>query len=627
MNFNYELKSLKPISKLDRKIKFFSIDFESTTGNKQFKLCSICEIIKTKEHTEYKTYGFKDISELFNFIHEKNILLLYCYNIKFDDCFLLNFLARNNYEVTFIESKQAVLGLKFRVKSNSETLEKDKPKWVILKDFLPFCKCSLEDISKKFKCKNKKYPENLKNENDWEKFFNSCTFDELQKHCDNDVKILSESIVIFRQLIFDKFHVDMLDKKIFSLASLALKIYRVNYVKTPLSNSFFSLTYNKFDKTYDIKTNLELYEYVKSSYSGGYCEVFDNSFYEKGFCYDINSSYPFQVTKINFPIGKAYFTENYELFMENIQFIEGFCHVIIDFTSNSEFFIPVKKNGKFMRVKSIWEGKITSIELKYLLKHKIDFEFKSGYYFLDYDTSKSLENYCLDNYKNKQNESDDSPLREIFKILLNGLTGKFGQRIFNENTNYEFFTDLDSANNLDLNPELTYQVFEKGEIFIRESKYETETKKPFMFVSWSSLITAAGRIQLLDMIHLTKALYCDTDSVFTLSNSIPTDKNLGGWKLEKEFSEFRCIAPKCYAYTLADKTKVVRLKGVPKKYRLDSYDKIINFKDGDSIKFIDIHRFLSFKEMIKRKNDVESSDLFTGACLVTKEYYPKLKEE
>lgn len=598
---------LKKSNKLLNNTTFYTIDFECHPISKKFRLGCICKYYQNN----YYTYAFYSEKEIFDFLVENKVKILYCYNIAFDMTFILNEIAKRKYEFFLIQSNQAILGMTFA--KNKEEMKKNA---IQMKDFFCFTHTSLEYLSEVFKTENKKYP-NLKSKEEYEEFFNTCNDEELEKHCIQDVKILAECINIFRNTIFNEFAIDFF-KNIYSLASLSIKIFRTNFMTEKIENSIFELRGVK-GKRQHIKLKKELYDSIMSSYSGGYCDVFDSNIQHDLVCFDINSSYPFQMTKIQkFPCGKGYLTENLQLFEDFAKDIPTICFCKIHF--NNKYFIPVKSEVKLKRVKD-FEGWITSLEYFYLKEKNVDVRFIKGYYFVDYDKSHSLYSFASTIY-NKRKNTDNDIMKFIYKIILNSLYGKFAQKVHSKSKQYKIIDEK-----IDIESEYV-EIKLSDEISIAEITTEKECKKTFMFPLWSSLITASGRLQLLEMIHNTNAVYCDTDSVYAKKEncqSIQDSKELGGWKLEKEIREFRAIAPKVYAYTDIKDNKEIKMKGVSKNIRSELYDKILNFEYGSEIETKEELKYLTFKQILKMKNNINKSDLFNATTLTNKCLKPKLK--
>jgi len=84
---------------------------------------------------------------------------------------------------------------------------------------------------------------------------------------------------------------------------------------------------------------------------------------------------------------------------------------------------------------------------------------------------------------------------------------------------------------------------------------------------WAAYLTASARLSLLKRLRGTKenGVYCDTDSVYGSGEEHgEVGDELGQWKLEGEFVDWRCLAPKLYSFAnpvTGDRT--VKGKGFP----------------------------------------------------------------
>lgn len=614
--------------KLGRLPSFEIWSFDTETDIRGFfKLVSVGRIMKTNDSKvpflfEVKT--FFSFEEFVFFLFKRNIKCLYCYNISFDSRFIPNFLISNpNFDFQLVESSSQLLGV---------ILSKFNKQKVVIKDFFPYCLTSLDSISKKLQCKSKKYPDFKEKDRDklkalWNSFFKNCSMKELQKHCEEDVKILCELIYRYRRHSFELFNLDMCSRRIFSLASLAMVNFRTNYIKSKIPNSFLEKDFVEKGKyRYRLLNSRE--KFVRDSYHGGYTGNRDNLRHLQLESFDINSSYPYQTQDEKFPIGASEWVDRLSEFIHNTEEIAGFALVKVNF-NNKKYFLPVhREDNKFGKQDGYWEGVLTSHELNWLTNHKISWEFQKGLTFEDWDKTHSLEKYCKELYVNKSLEAQDSPLRDIYKLYLNSLTGKFGQKTEIETKKELRFLSNQEFEDLDKPETLNQRI--NDNIWLTWKKEIKSTLKPYQFVSWISLITAKGRIQLTDMIIKTNAFYWDTDSVYSSAKMckdlVSDEKTLGGWKREHKIGRFRALAPKMYCfYDLEEKKHFVKCKGVPKDFfNKEMFDKIWNFKDGGNISVENIPRFLSMKEAFHRVNVLEK-DLLVMYDEMDKTLTPKCK--
>lgn len=597
-----KLKEKKNVSK----IRFGSADFESNPITKEFKLVSISYRFRKK----YTTKTFFNVKDFLDFIVDKEIQVVYFFNLKFDISFILDFIIEfeqiDSTNFFIIESESQTLGLIYNYKDFK----------IIFKDFYPFILTSLEKGSELFKVQFKKYKVD----------FYTCNLSELQKHCELDTLMLYELIVKFRELSFSLFKVDCLDKRVYSLASYAIKVYRTNFLS--YNKQFYNPFIKRIKESY--QPNIKLFNFVKKTYKGGFTNAFDNKIHFNCYYYDINSSYPFQSTLINFPVGNYYFTRNLQVFLNNTVKINqnGFLKCIIHFNNNP--CLPVIVNDlenkkSFTLTNGSVKEYITSLEYEYLINNGIKIDFIKGVYFSGFDTSYSLSNFMQNIYNLRLTYPKDNPLNYILKIVMNALSGKFGQKIFSERNEYKI---IDSSSQVE-----GLIIRSNKDKAILLTKQESISTKSYQIVSWISLITALGRIQLIKFIIKTDGFYCDTDSVLTDIEYNDCSDKLGGWKLEKKCLYFRSFAPKMYAlcYKEFDKLKnkeklkrEVRLKGIPLKYRKKLFMEFFDLNRTE-FKIEKIHVFYSFKQMLRLKKPEFKSGQFTGAGYIDKELKPKLK--
>lgn len=151
----------------------------------------------------------------------------------------------------------------------------------------------------------------------------------------------------------------------------------------------------------------------------------------------------------------------------------------------------------------------------------------------------------------KRLESTNLLDKEIWKLFLNSLYGKFGQ-----------------GSELEI-------------IFNDESKI-IKGKARHVNIIWSAYVTSYARLRLLDYLRSCDSLfYTDTDSIFTFDN-LSVSSRLGDLKKEGTYSQVEFKGNKLYCL---DST--VRAKGVPRKNQAEffhqgkvTYRRPIKFKEG-----------------------------------------------
>ena len=185
-----------------------------------------------------------------------------------------------------------------------------------------------------------------------------------------------------------------------------------------------------------------------------------------------------------------------------------------------------------------------------------------------------------------ENTKKNPGLKQVAKICLNSLWGKFGQRCGMDD--YDFFTDYNKminkfVNNNKIIPQ-TWNIINKNCVELRFSEdQDMVIESDYISEITACFTTANARVRLykmLDYFHPTQVLYCDTDSVFyrydknnplhkdinKLPDDIQLGKGLGQW--EDEFDgkdhivEMVIGGAKSYAYITASGKVVIKQKGV-----------------------------------------------------------------
>lgn len=301
--------------------------------------------------------------------------------------------------------------------------------------------------------------------------------------------------------------------------------------------------------------------FIRNSYRGGVCLV--NSKYRNTIVrgninvYDVNSMYPNQMCKELLPYGHPVYevgrikpTEIRPLFIQHLRVMcrlkEGHFPSIL-----LKELVGIGKEYLYDTDGEMLELWLTNIDLD-LLYENYDIEYDSdgkecieyidGYTFLG---SKNLfKDYILPLYDIKSKLGKGAE-RELIKILINALYGKFAMKAYHIRKEPYLVNDI-----------VTY------------GTYAGEEGKP-VYTAVASFITAYARKQLFSVIneHLNSFLYCDTDSCHLLDDTLPDElvdsKKLGYWDLEKVYTTAKYIKQKGYLGILKEGEKQVKLAGCP----------------------------------------------------------------
>ena len=432
---------------------------------------------------------------------------------------------------------------------------------------------------------------------------------EIEEYCLNDCRVLQEVIHKFRctirgiQLTVDK---NVACPMVWiSAASLADKIYRSTFLYKDENFKSISPEELRKQKVWGLPRNV--YNMVNEFYTGGLTMVFAPVM-ATGYCYDINSSYPFEMLK-NIPIRlvSAYqpitFTTKFVSPPQTRQRL----WILTSFAYPTNTFmpcIPVKtKSGNIYPLSGgatlVWhetlEYSISALNLVAQIEGFIDFE-------------------CFPIYKSwvecfyqRKSESIGAE-RELYKLFLNSLYGKTGQKEFMQSRFFrdpvqmqEFIVDNTRGqasekeiktirkivlHGVDMSRRLTPQepCYE-----VKMGNIDITPKHIGSLVFIASFITSSARLHLIKTIDRIRSLrgtvyYCDTDSIFTnieLPEDMVSALIIGKWKLEKKITKARFWGSKCYIYE-DDTGKVCkRLKGIP--YQAIPEDKDLWILDENAI--------------------------------------------
>lgn len=333
-----------------------------------------------------------------------------------------------------------------------------------------------------------------------------------------------------------------------TIASTSLKTFKSAYQNTSL-----------------FMCNKDLNEEMRNAYFGGRTEIF--RMYapkQKGkyyYYYDINSLYPFVMSKYDYPISKPQIinTPSKNTILEN----EGITYAEIK--TPDKLYLPVlpskikiKNDVKLMfilgKYDGYWDNALLrkAYELGYKITPKKSILFETEYIFRDF-----VKHF----YSIKENSESQTPMYLIAKLLMNSLYGKFGQRQDSEfmikdpnpdKEEFEFveFVDIDS-----------------GWVKVRqESKGKSFLPQIAIHVTAMAQLTLYEALQnIVDKDYYV--FYCDTDSITTDYANMPVSSKLGDFKREKRIQSGIFLLPKTYKI-IDDKNKTeIRAKGFSKNLR------------------------------------------------------------
>ena len=540
-------------------MKRFTADFETATWEPNetwvwaWALCDIEE----PSHVEIGN----SIESFFVRIKKEQNPYIYFHNLKFDGEFILYYLMKNGFE--HVESREkrnntfstliSDMGLFYQIEVYFEVGKKTKK--VTFIDSLKIINQSVESMPATFKIE----------ENKLEIDYNAprekghiLTSDE-EAYIKNDVVIVAKAL----KYLFDMGLTKM------TAGSNALSEYK-------------EITrLNRFRSLYK-PLNYEIDKDIRRAYRGGFTylnPLYKNKSVGEGEVLDVNSLYPSVMYKEMLPFGEPFFyvgeykeDKVYPLYIQRLT-----CSFKL-----KEGKIPTIqiKHSRFVDNEYLTDSGIepvaltlTSVDLKLFLEQYDvwDLHYESGWKF---KSMRGLFTDYIDKWikvKNEATISGNKGIRQVAKIMLNSLYGKFA-------------TSLDVQSKIPYleNDIVKYKLGEKG-------------TKEGVYLPMGCFITAYARDRTVRTSQSIKDysikkygidMYCysDTDSIHTV---LPIeelkqfceidDVELGKWKHESHFTRAKFIRQKTYLEEINGEVQIT-CAGLPQR----CYDQVTweNFKEG-----------------------------------------------
>lgn len=552
-------------------MKRFTADFETATWNPTKTWVwawSLCDI----ENPENVDVG-NDIETFFERIKKEANPYIYFHNLKFDGEFILYYLMTHDFE--YVESNEkrnntfstliSDMGLFYQIEVYFEVGKKTKK--VTFIDSLKIINQSVESMPKTFKIPENKLEIDY---NEPREIGHELTGEEIA-YIKNDVVIVAKAL----KYLFDMGLTKM------TAGSNALSEYKE------------IMKLNRFRNLYK-PLNYEIDKDIRRAYRGGFTylnPIYKNKDVASGEVLDVNSLYPSVMHKEILPFGEPFFyvgeykeDKVYPLYIQRLT-----CSFKI-----KEGKIPTIqiKHSRFVDNEYLTDSgeepvalTLTSVDLKLFLEQYDvwDLNYESGWKFKG---MRGLFTEYIDKWikvKNEATISGNKGIRQVAKIMLNSLYGKF-------------------ATSLDVQSKIPYL-----ENDIVKYKLGEKDTKDGVYLPMGAFITAYARDKTIRTSQAIKDysikkygvdMYCysDTDSIHTI---LPIeelkqfceidDVLLGAWKHESHFTRAKFIRQKTYLEEIDGEINIT-CAGLPQR----CYDQVTwdNFKEG-----LKVDGKLSFKHV------------------------------
>ena len=565
----------------------YTADFETTTDEKDCRVWaySICGIKDPKEF-----YYGNNFEDFINFCaNPKENYTLYFHNLKFDGAFIMTWLLENGYKyisdrnekadqtfTTLITDMGQFYSIEIYFKVASHHINKVK----ILDSLKIFPNFSVEKVAEGFNLPIRKLSIDYRKSRPkgWQ-----LTSEEID-YIRNDVEIMARAL----HIMFEK------GLKKMTIAGDAFQSYK-DFVPN------FRRRFPVLDEAVDAD--------IRLAYRGGFTYV--NDIYKEkevghGICIDKNSMYPSKMVQKPLPYGvPEHFDGEYQFDPSMPLFIQSIsCRFELKKgkipniqLKNNLSFIPneylASSNGEIVTL-SLCSPDYELFKENYHIDHVT---YNGGWKFKECQGMfETYINYWMDQ-KIKAGKEGNKPLRQIAKLMLNSLYGRFGLSI-NAQQKYPYLDD-------------------QG--VLRFALLPPEKREP-VYIPVACFITAYGRVDTIRTSQEIRDytmkkygydayLYSDTDSIHCMINDDDLDAlkddifiddfALGAWAKESEFDRAIFIRQKCYIEETDGKLNVT-VAGMPKYLTpLITFD---NFKRGFTTEG------LTLEEMIKMASKNGATD-------------------
>jgi len=602
-NFHYLSRNEKTI--MPSHIICFDTETEQKDNKLTLKLgCAFYCKLENGKITREQKYFFTTKEQFWNFIKKfcfsNTKVYVFAHNTQFDFMIVGGSLELQKHEFFidnhFIDNGNFIMSIKekdkFKIFTDKKGIERKHyigTNFIFL-DTMNYIKKSLKSIGEMLNIE--KLTIN----------FDTCTFDELKTYCYRDVEITQKFILEW----IDFLKTNDLGNFQYTLASQSFNSYRHRFMNNDIG-------------IHNIASAIDL---ERKSYRGGRNEVFKFG-KDYAYIYDVNSMYPYVMANFVYPTKIIGFYRN-----GNIGSIERAINknygIIADLDIlTKENFIGIKDNRLIFPIGS-FRCQITRPEIEYLLKNggKILKVHNYAIYQTDYIFKDFIEFFY--NERLKARNENNLIKSEMYKILMNSLYGKFGQKINNwvELQDYDHKKEnerIEQIYNIDTK---TYTILKYygGKIYKNDGYSEGFNS----FVAIPSYVTAYSRIylyQLMKIAGLENVLYCDTDSLFLTvdghekikDTEFVDNKKLGCLKLEKK-GNVNIFGCKDYNFNKERKTKGVSKNAIVTSKNKFQYNQFIKIKTALRKNLLD--------GIYINKVDKELKQQYKKAIVINNKCYP-----
>lgn len=494
----------------------FTADFETTTLEEDCRVWAWATC--TIDNKNRCTYG-NDMESFIAYCKKLKNPKIYFHNLKFDGYFIVDYLLKNGF--TLVEKDE-------KIPNTFTTLITDVGAWYSITirfsntnkatifDSLKILNMSVAQVAKSFGLDCQKLDLDYTT---FRSIGHQLTAQE-KDYITNDVLIMAKALFIMFQKNLTKI----------TIAADALHFFKSTIGKDDW-DEFFPLLDHNTDRA------------IRDSYRGGYVYVnpkYQGQDIQGMLTLDVNSLYPSVMYECNLPVGNPiYFDGKYK----NDEWYPLYVQSITCNFKLKEKHLPtlqIKGNPKFLGTEYLTESgeepvtvTLTNIDLTLFFEHYDVYHLQYNYGY-KFRSEKGLFKNYIDYWMKEKEEATvegNKGRRQIAKLLLNSLYGKFGKNPIQGGK---------------------YPVLEGDKVVLKNAQPD---EGDGIYIPVASFITSYARNKTIRAAQSNYArfVYADTDSLHLVGEEVPKgmeihSTKLGAWDMEEQGYTGRYIRPKTYLH-------------------------------------------------------------------------------
>lgn len=480
------------------------------------------------EWTKPDWIRFTTASQFWDFIEEKSLaktrLYIFCHNTSFDIPLLdgIGELSGRGFKLNMAVIDAPPTILKYRRENAS----------LVVLDTLNIFRMALKDLGKSIGLEKYDMPDV------------TTSSKEADDYCRRDVEIIMQSCIKWWTFIIE----NDLGSFAHTLAGQAMRAFRHRFMEHRIL----------------IDDNAEGTAVSRRAYYGGRTECFRLGRVEhRTWLYDVNSMYPAVMRGNMYPTQIIAHTK-YAGTGDIATWLKSHCVSARVVLRTDVPAYPLRRDNKLVFPTGSFETCLTSPELSYALERGHIVKVREAALYHRAEIFTSFVDYF---YTSRLTAAarGDKVTALLYKILMNSLYGKFGQRGLIWEAK-EQTTDLSSKvwEEYDLDTHTVHRYRQLGGLVqVQEREAESRDSHPAI----AAHVTAYARLLLWDMINRAgreNVYYVDTDSLLVNAagraglETALDETTLGGLKLEDTFPDAEIFGPKDYRFGERRKTKGVK---------------------------------------------------------------------